>query len=356
MKIKIIDDYTVMVGMTIIKEKNLKNKNEKSLIILSTILSIIFTIAILYSTIELPHILNRALVNFFPDYGLQWNEAEKFINSIRPISYACFVITIILIIVGFIIKKKQLSFLGAFILYLPTFSYFALAMFFLTGIGIIRILWLPIIELFPGSWPEKIYSATYFLELGDSIFIPFDALRFIFAILIKDFPLDVFDNAIFNLIIYLSAIIFFLSCTSWFYAKFKGLKLIDFFIYKYSRHPQYLSFIIWSYGLLIYDKYIFYPPKGGYFASPPILWLIITFIILGLALSEEIEMVKSQGEIYNNYRNKTPFMLPLPKTISKLIILPMKLIFKKSYPENNTEIFLFLAIYFIILIIISILY
>lgn len=240
-------------------------------------------------------------------------------------------------------------------LYLPTFSYFALAMFFLAGIGIIRILWLPIIELFPGSWPEKIYAATYFLELGDAVYIPFDILRFIFANLIKESLLNIFDNIVFNLIIYLSAIVFFLSCTSWFYAKFKGLKIIDFFIYKYSRHPQYLSFLIWSYGLLIYDKYIFHPPKGGYFASPSIFWLIIAFIILGLAFNEEIEMFKIHGEAYNKYRNKTPFMLPLPRTISKLIMLPMKIFFKKSYPERNIEIFSLLIIYFITLII-SILY
>lgn len=48
-----------MVNITIIKGKNLRNKNEKSLIIFSIILSAIFTIALLYSTIEMPHILNR---------------------------------------------------------------------------------------------------------------------------------------------------------------------------------------------------------------------------------------------------------------------------------------------------------
>jgi hypothetical protein len=330
--------------------------NTKSLILLSMVFSAIFTIALLYSTIELPHILNKFLVDIFPDYGFQWNEAEKFINSIRPISYACFIATISLIIFGFILKKSRLSFLGSFVLYLPTFSYFASIMFFLTGIGIIRILWLPIIELFPGSWPEKIYAVSQFLELGDSIYMPYDALRFIFTNLAKDLPLHIFDDAFFHLIIYLSASIFFLSCASWFYGKFKKLKIIDFFVYKYSRHPQYLSFLIWSYGLLIYDKYIFYPPKGGYFASPPIFWLITSFIILGLALYEEKEMIKNYGKAYIEYHNKSFFMLPLPKTISNLILFPIKLIFKKGYPEETIEIFSILTIYFLILIMISIFY
>lgn len=330
--------------------------NTKSLILLSIIFSAIFTITLLYSTIELPHLINKFLLDVFPDYGFQWNEAEKFINSIRPISYACFIATIFLIIIGFILKKSQLSFLGSFVLYLPTFSYFASVMFFLTGIGIIRILWLPIIELFPGSWPEKIYAASYFLELGDFIYMPYDMLRFIFMNLAKDFPLYIFDNTFFYLLVYLSSILFFLSCTSWFYAKFKGLKIIDFFIYKYSRHPQYLSFLIWSYGILIYDKYVFYPPKGGYFASPPIFWLIVTFIILGLALYEEKRMVKNYGKIYIEYRNKSFFMLPLPKIVSNLILFPIKLIFKKDYPEKMIEISSILIIYFLILIIISIFY
>ncbi|MEM3406627.1 MAG: hypothetical protein QW806_01655 [Nitrososphaerota archaeon] len=330
--------------------------NKNSLILLSLMLSAIFSIALLYSTIELPHILNKFLIDIFPDYGFQWDEAEKFINSIRPISYICFIATISLIITGLVLKKSQLSFLGSFILYLPTFSYFASVMFFLTGIGIIRFFWLPIIEIFPGSWSEKIYAASYFLELGDFIYMPYDILRFIFTNLAKDFPLYIFDNAIFYLIIYLSAFIFFLSCASWFYGKFKGLKIIDFFIYKYSRHPQYLSFLIWSYGLLIYDKYIFYPPKGGYFASPPIFWLIVTFIIIGLALYEEKEMIKTYDEAYIKYRGKTPFMLPLPKVISNLILFPMKLFFKKAYPEKNIEIFSILTIYFTILVIISLFY
>ena len=330
--------------------------NTKSLILLSMVFSAIFTIALLYSTIELPHILNKFLVDIFPDYGIQWNKAEKFINSIRPISYAFFIATISLIIIGFILKKSQLSFLGSFVLYLPTFSYFASVMFFLTGIGIIRILWLPIIELFPGSWPEKIYAVSQFLELGDSIYMPYDALRFIFTNLARNLPLHIFDDAFFHLIIYLSASIFFLSCASWFYGKFKKLKIIDFFVYKYSRHPQYLSFLIWSYGLLIYDKYIFYPPKGGYFASPPIFWLITSFIILGLALYEEKEMIKNYGKAYIEYQNKSFFMLPLPKTISNLILFPIKLIFKKDYPEETIEILSILTIYFLILIIISIFY
>lgn len=330
--------------------------DEKSLILLSLTLSAIFSIALLYSTIELPHILNKFLINIFPDYGLQWNEAEKLINFIRPISYICFIATIFLIIIGFILKKSQLSFLGSLILYLPTFSYFASVMFFLSGIGIIRFLWLPIIELFTGSWPEKIYAASYFLELGDFIYMPYDVLRFIFINLAKDFPLYIFDNMVFYLIIYLSAFIFFLSCASWFYGKFKGLKIIDFFTYKYSRHPQYLSFLIWSYGLLIYDKYIFYPPKGGYFASPPIFWLIMAFIIIGLALYEEKEMIRTHDEAYIKYRGKTPFMLPLPKVISNLILSPIRLLFKKTYPEKNIEIFSILTIYFIILIIISLFY
>ncbi|MEM2940424.1 MAG: hypothetical protein QW304_02610 [Thermoproteota archaeon] len=324
----------------------------------SIILSAVFSLSLLYSTLELPSILNRFMLEFFPDYGFAWEEAEQFINAVRPLSYFCLAATMTLIMLGFTLNKSKLSFLGSLTLFLPTFSYFAFTMFFLAGIGILRIIWLPFIELFPGaSFYEKTYAASSFLELGDIVYLPYDAVRFLFTTTINEFAYsNGLDKILFQAIISVGATLFFASCATWFYTRFQGSGFAHLFIYKYSRHPQYLSFLIWSYGLLIYDKYVFTPPRGGYFAPPPLLWLISAFLLIGIALQEENFMVKKYGKEYDNYRFKTPFMLPLPKSIGEVLKSPLKLLFNKNYPEKKREILTVLTIYFLIILAASLLY
>ncbi|MEM2180424.1 MAG: isoprenylcysteine carboxylmethyltransferase family protein [Nitrososphaeria archaeon] len=335
--------------------------NSKKIIAYSIILSAVFITAILYSTLQLPVIANEILKEQFVDYGLNWQEAEKFIESIKPIGYIGLITTFALIILGFISKNRKFSFLGSLTLYLPTFSYFASTMFFLAGIGILRILWLPIIEISPGAtWSEKLYFAKNVLELGDVVYLPYDVIRIIvsfFGYLSNNIDLaNLFDILSFYGIILLSAVILFLACTTWLYNKFSKKSIITSGLYKYSRHPQYLSFILWSYGLLLYDKYIFTPPKGGYFAPPPLLWLTTTMAIIALALREEIDMVKKYGIEYIKYRERTPFLVPLPKKLVNIIAYPTKKLFKKELPEKFIEIMVILAAYYILLIIFSLFY
>ncbi len=354
LNVSIISPSTFLILRLVL---NMQKKIKMNSLLGSVALSAIFTIALLYSTLELPHIMNKTLIGFFPDYGHHWQEAEQFINSIRPFGYACFTATLALIVLGFTLKKSLLSALGSLTLYLPTFGYFASTMFFLAGIGVLRILWLPVLELAPGPWPQKPHSITYILELGDSVYIPYDVVRCIMTGLAGCTPHErIFDQVLFYALIYSGSIIFFLGCVAWFYGKFKGIRLVDFWIYRYSRHPQYLGFLIWSYGLLIYDRFIFMPVKGGYFPSPPLFWLVATLILLGTTLREEAGLLRRYGEMYAKYRERTPFMLPLPNPIPKLITAPMRLIFGKPYPEKNREVALALAIYGSILILISIPY
>jgi len=334
---------------------------DRRLIAFSTALSAIFTIGILYSTIQLPVMVNELLRETFVDYGLNWSDAEKFIDSIRPLGYLSLTIIIALIILGFVLRKRRFSFLGSLTLYLPTFSYFASTMFFLAGIGILRILWLPVIELSPGAtWPEKIYFAREIFELGDIVYLPYDIVRLAvgyIGYISNSFTFaEVFDIMFFFTMVLLSAAIFFLSCTIWLYSKFTKQNIITSGIYKYSRHPQYLSFILWTYALLLYDKYIFMPPKGGYFAPPPLLWLTVVTIIIAVALYEENDMIKFYGADYIKYMNKTPFLIPLPRKFSSIILYPVRKIFKKDKPQKGAEIFSILAIYYFIIVCLSLVY
>jgi protein-S-isoprenylcysteine O-methyltransferase Ste14 len=333
----------------------------KRLIAFSSILSAAFTIGILYSTIQLPIAVNELLRETFVDYGLNWSDAEKFIDSIRPLGYLSLTIVIALIILGFVSRKRKFSFLGSLALYLPTFSYFASTMFFLAGIGVLRILWLPVIELSPGAtWPEKVYFAREIFGLGDIVYLPYDIVRLAVGYICyisNSFEFaEVFDILFFFAIVLLSAAIFFLSCTIWLYSKFTKQNIITSGIYKYSRHPQYLSFILWTYALLLYDKYIFMPPKGGYFAPPPLLWLTVVTIVIAIALHEENDMIKFYGAEYIQYMNRTPFLIPLPKRLLSIILYPARKIFKKDKPRRGVEIFSTLALYYLILVFLSLLY
>jgi protein-S-isoprenylcysteine O-methyltransferase Ste14 len=323
-------------------------------ILCSIVLSAVFSYALLYSTLELPVVLNRLLMEATPHYGAgEWEEAEQFVNSVRPIGYLCLGATIILIMLGFMLKKYKLSFLGSISLLLPTFSYFASVMFFLTGIGVLRLMWLPFIELSPGfSIYEKISAASSILELGDIVYLPYDAVR----LLLNAADGRRLDETLFRILVFTGSILFFAGCAAWFYARFRGRAFADLLVYKYSRHPQYLSFLVWSHGLLVYDKYVFTPPRGGYFAPPPFFWLTSILILVGIALREEEAMLRKHGKSYDEYRSRTPFMIPLTRPVGRMLTTPVRLLLKKNYPERAWEIAVVLAVYGLILLVLSILY
>lgn len=325
-------------------------------------LSLAFTAALFYSTLELPHILNRFLIERFPDYGLDWERAEQFISSVRPVGYLSLTIVLLLIVLGFTLRRSALSFLGSLVLYLPTFGYFAAFMFFLAGIGVVRITWLPFLELMQGSWSEKIYNIALILELGDIVFLPYDLASRLASLTASTISWNwimlehAFATFFFLALILSGLTLFLLGCVAWFYGRFKDIRLVDFWTYRYSRHPQYLGFLLWGYGMLIYDSFIFVPVRGGYFPSPPLIWLIATMTIVGATLREEMAMVERHGEKYLEYRNRTGFMLPMPKAVSRALTAPVRILFKKDYPEKAWEVILVLSFYFLIIVLASLPY
>jgi len=148
----------------------------------------------------------------------------------------------------------------------------------------------------------------------------------------------------------LGIFIFVLGTLAWFHSKIRKRKVTDFWLYRFSRHPQYLGWIIWSYGIM------FLPGcnmKRSYSISSSLPWLLSTMIIIGVALFEELRMKKKAGEEYKLYQQKTPFLFPLPKFITTLLKTPQRLFFKKKYFERKREILAFLAFYTVIFIVLS---
>jgi methanethiol S-methyltransferase len=92
------------------------------------------------------------------------------------------------------------------------------------------------------------------------------------------------------------------------YAKYWGKtknnqQLVTDGLYSFSRHPQYLGFILMTFGLLVH------------WATLPLLvmWPILVYRYYTLARKEEKEMIEEFGEAYSEYMKQTPMFLGLPK-------------------------------------------
>ncbi len=322
--------------------------------ILLTLLALVFAIGLTFASIELPRLVdsfigrnidsldvatveqNRA--NWDPD-GIGEFKTELFLQTyhLRLIGYSCLALIIILIAVGFITNKSGLSSAGAIILFLPVFGQFALTMFFLGGLGFLRLIWMPFLDV-----------SFNLLRLGEIVNLPYKILLYFYSLI----GLNRFINLSY-VITGLGLLIFFLGTLTWFYARIQKKGVADFWIYRLSRHPQYLGWIIWSYGIL----YLPQPRiKIMFDISNSLPWLLSTMVIIGVAMLEELKMRRIQGEAYQSYCRRTSFLLPLPGFVSKLFSTPLRFIFKKEYPERRREVFSILAFYTVFSLVISAFY
>ncbi|UCE07034.1 MAG: HEAT repeat domain-containing protein [bacterium] len=322
--------------------------------ILLTLIALIFTIGLTFASIELPRLVDSFLGRNIgtPDVATvsrdrpYWDpdsigefKTELYLQTyhLRLIGYSCLALIIILIAVGFITNKSGLSSAGAIILFLPVFGQFALTMFFLGGLGFLRLIWLPFLDV-----------SFNVLHLGDIVNIPYKILSYFYSL--------VGLNRLINLSYFITGLgllIFFLGTLTWFYARIQNKGVANFWIYRLSRHPQYLGWIIWSYGIL----YLPQPRiKIMFDISNSLPWLLATMIIIGVAMLEELKMRRIQSEAYESYCRRTSFLLPLPRFVSKLFSTPLRLIFKKEYPERKREVFTMITFYTVFTIAISAFY
>jgi protein-S-isoprenylcysteine O-methyltransferase Ste14 len=304
--------------------------------LIAMLLSVVLTIALIHATLAIPIEINRSLV------GLHLGPI------LRPLGYASFAATVFLMLAGFLAKRGKLSILGSIALYLPIFTCLGYSMFYLFGVGVLGLLWFPLHDFCP-----------QFLGLGHIVLLPDLLPHLLYNYLVSMsepphgwevlLPFEIYTSLLY-VIMTLGAAILLLGAMTWLYGKFKRFQIIDFGIYRYTRHPQYLGFLLWSYGLLLFktfDSYYFGAPR------PSLFWLILALTIIGVALHEENVMAKRHGEKYVRYRNDTPFILPLPKQISTLINAPVRALLKKDWPENRKEITYVIIVYGLALVLLS---
>ena len=322
-----------------------------------TIVAVAFALALTFVSVELPRVLNSALNVVFGDavfpQGI-WsgpNEAasEAYIQEhfLRPIGYACLIVVLVLIVLGLVAERRRLAFLGALLFFLPVFGHFAIQMFFLAGLGLLRLIWMPMLD---GAYGLTGDSEFWLFGLGDVAFLPYIGIVRLGARVHLDLRV-----ILPYIIMGIGLFLFCLAVVAWFRAKSLHQGTAESWIYRFSRHPQYLGWIIWSYGMFVY---FIRHHEGSHFqigwGIPDSLpWLVSTMVIVGVALVEEITMRRERGDEYEAYAARTPFLFPLPAIVSKAVALPMRLVLRKKRPERGIEVAVVVLLYLALLMLAS---
>ena len=305
-------------------------------------LTLVFTAGLTFASLELPYLVDEGLMSVIRTPGFDSEvdqvsqfKTELFINhySLRLIGYVCFALTVALIIIGYAAKRSGLAALGAVALMLPVFAQFAGVMFFLSGLGIFNLLWLPVLDV---SFDIQ--------NLGLIIRAPYDLIMWTF----RQVGLSVYWPLVYACIGG-GLLIFLVGTYTWLRARTGPDPVARGWIYRYSRHPQYLGWILWTYGLyllLLLARY----PKRSWGIDASLSWLLSTMVIVGVAMIEEISMQKRFGDSYEQYRRSAPFLFPVPSFISKISALPSKLLFRKERPEKPREVILLITVTTFVLI------
>ena len=336
-------------------------RSKPYILLLALLLALIFTVTLDFMMNELPRQINLFLRDPFPDYDVGLTEQRLLVETqLRPLGYLCFLCILLLVFLGFLCKRSKITFLGSLTFYLPIFGHFAGAMFLFAGIGVLRICWMPLLDFF----------SIDFLTLGDIVLFPYHFLRKIIlyigrgtllmeliAILGGRTQVFAYDFAISfsNAMISTGMLIFLFSVMTWIYGQYTSHTILDFWIYKYIRHPQYLGLLVWSYGILIQTGLLLYP-LGGYVPVPSFPWVLSTLIIIGIALQEELKLHEEYSDVYATYCNQTAFIFPLPRQISTFITRINSLIIRKARPEHTKDILILLTVYCCISIFLSLIY
>ncbi len=309
------------------------------------LLAVIFTAGLTFATIMLPDVIDDALQRTITTPGgdshadaVAQLKTELFIAHyhVRVIGYATFFMLVGLIVLGLATRRTELAALGAVGVMLPVFAQFAAVMFFLAGLGVLNAVWLPILDV------------SYELQhWGRVIDAPDDLLRWLLGL--------VGVNSIWpTTLLFIGAgiLMFLLGVYAWLTARAQGKAVADSWVYRLSRHPQYLGWILWTYGAYLLLQRMQYPRRSwGIGASLP--WLISTMVIIAVALAEELHMRRRHGVAYEDYRRSAPFLFPLPRLVERIAAAPFRLLFGKPQPERMREVVAVVALYTVLLVGIS---
>jgi hypothetical protein len=64
-------------------------------------------------------------------------------------------------------------------------------------------------------------------------------------------------------------------------------------------------------------------------------------------------MRRQQGEAYERYSSRAPFMLPLPRVLSQAVSAPFRFVLKKERPETGWDLVWTFVIYLVVIALLS---
>lgn len=305
----------------------------------------VFTVGLTFATLELPYLLDGFLQNAITTPGGDSHadevarlKTELFMAHyhVRAIGYGAFFLLLALIVAGFATRRTGFATLGAAGVMLAVFAQFAAVMFFLAGLGVLNAIWLPVLDI---SWELQ--------HWGRVINVPNDVLRWLLGLLGVHSPWPTI-----GFFIGAGILVFLLGTYAWLSARASGRGVADGWVYRLSRHPQYLGWILWTYGAYLLIGVARYPRRSwGIGASLP--WLISTLVIIAVALVEELNMRKRYGDAYEAYRRGAPFLVPLPKWLKRGLAFPFRAVFGKTRPDRVWEVVTVVGLYGVLLISLS---
>jgi imidazolonepropionase-like amidohydrolase/protein-S-isoprenylcysteine O-methyltransferase Ste14 len=300
-------------------------------------LATVFTVGLTFATVELPYLLDGFLQGAVRTPALDSHvdevsrlKTELFMAHyhVRAIGYAVFILLLALIVAGFATKRIGLAVLGAVGVMLAVFAQFAGVMFFLAGLGVLNAIWLPILDV-----SYELQSCGLVME------VPNDVLRWLLGLLGVDSPWP-------TIVFFIGAgiLIFLLGTYAWLAARARGDEVATSWVYRLSRHPQYLGWILWTYGAYLLISLARYPKRSwGIGASLP--WLLSTLVIIAVALVEELNMERRHGDEYEAYRRSAPFLFPLPQVVARLLAVPFRILFGGHRPRRVREVVVVVGLY-----------
>ncbi len=312
------------------------------------LLAIVFSTGLIFAFVELPRLLDASLQNNlgFPqfDHGLGDVNAlktEMFIQGLhlRWIGYGSLLLILGLIALGYLTRRSGWAIAGAIGLFIPVFGQFAFSMFFLAGLGFLRVGWLPFLEI-----------SFDILDLGKVIYVPYWILMWLLGL----FKWDA-HNFLSWFFMASGAFLFTWGVLLWFKSRYHGNKVASSWLYKISRHPQYLGWILWSYGFILFSPFE-RSMKMSWSVPSSLPWLLMTMTIVGICLLEEIKMMKITGGTYASYRESSPFLLPLPSWLNRIFTWPGRLVTGGGYPSKTSQVVWIVLLYTVILMTLSLIW
>ncbi len=294
------------------------------------LVAVVFSLGLTFASVELPRLLDAAIQSRteHPAVDSHGSSSERFRTELfirhyhlRTIGYVCFGATLLLIALGFATRRHGLASMGAVVIFLPVFGQFALTMFYLAGLGLLNVTWLPLLDI-----------SLDVMRLGDVVNVPVFLLERVSAAVNVNLqaPLSL-------LLMVVGLLVFVLGVLAWMTARFQGKGVADFWLYRFSRHPQYLGWIVWSYGFMICP--LNRPNmKRSWGIDGSLAWLLSTMVIIGVCLLEEIRMRREHGEAYAEFQRTTPFLLPAPGWLRRAFSRPWRAIVGPDFPRSGRQV------------------